>query len=80
MEIAPIPGIRAVRPDRPRPAASQAPAVFEIDRPEKPGDRTVQSSGRKGAGAEEDADDGLATEGEMEDGGEETPKSVNYFA
>ncbi|MGA3033006.1 MAG: hypothetical protein ABSD70_06960 [Terracidiphilus sp.] len=78
MEIAPIPGIRALGPVRVRPAASQAPAIFDIDRSEKPGDQIVQRSGRKGAGAEEDAEDEIA--GEIEAGEEETPKSVSYFA
>jgi hypothetical protein len=80
MEIAPIPGIKAVSPVRARPAELQAPAIFDIDGTEKPGDGIVQRAGRKATGAEEEAEDELTPAGDSEPGEEETRKSVDYFA
>jgi len=80
MEIAPIPGIRAVSAVRARAEGLQAPSIFDIDQSEKPADRGVQRVDRKAAGAEEDAEDESMAEGESEAGDEETQKSVDYFA
>ncbi len=78
MEIAPIPGIRAVGALRVRPEGLQAPSIFDIDQPEKPADRGVQPAGRKASGAEDDAEDEPLVNGEPAE--EETQKSVDYFA
>jgi len=78
MEIAPIPGIRAVGAVRVRPEGLRAPSIFDVDRSERPADQMVQRTGRKASGAEEDADDELLATNEPDD--EEARKSVDYFA
>ena len=84
MEIAPIPGIRALPAVRAPQADMRAPAVFDIDPSAKPGDGSEQGNGRKAAGAEESDGDDLMLEGETERGPEapdEVPaKQVDYFA
>jgi len=93
MEIAPIPGIRALPAVRAPQREMQAPTVFDIDGSEKPGDGEGQQNGRKAAGAEEDGTDDLLLEGEeaaedgryTESGGEArggatSEKRVDYFA
>jgi hypothetical protein len=84
MEIAPIPGIRAVPVVRAPQDEMRAPVVFDIDPSSKPGDDTRQQTRRKAVGAEEHEDDDLAPEGETSDGGEalEEPaaRQVDYFA
>jgi hypothetical protein len=84
MEIAPIPGIRALSAVKARQPDFRLPAIFEIDASAKPGDGGGQSSSRKAAGAEEDGEDDLTLDGEIEaDGetlGEVQPRQVDYFA
>ena len=83
MEIAPIPGIRAVTAVRSPQNEMRAPATFDIDPSSRPGDDAEQRSKRKAAGAEENEDD-LVLESETADGGvdqEDAPaRQVDYFA
>jgi hypothetical protein len=83
MEIAPIPGIRAL----PAVRAAQAeirPSIFDIDASARPGDDGEQRNKRKAAGAEENEEDDLGLEGEAAAGAEPLeaalPKQVDYFA
>jgi len=84
MEIAPIPGVRALPAVRAPQAEMRAPAIFDIDPPSRAGDSAEQRNRRKAAGAEENEDDDLAREGETTDSGadlEEAPaRQVDYFA
>ena len=84
MEIAPIPGIRAVAALRPPQNEMRAPAIFDIDASSRPRDDTRQRNGRKAAGAEENEDNDLALESETasrEPDLEEAPlRQVDYFA
>jgi hypothetical protein len=87
MEIAPIPGIRAMSAVRSPRIESWRPSVFDIDASAKPEDGRGQGSGKKAAGAEEEGEDEefeLAGDGEMGargETGEEGPgRSVDYFA
>lgn len=84
VEIAPIPGIRALPAARARSAQMGPPAVFEIDPSAKPEDGREQRSWRKAAGAEESDEDGLALEGERATDADtpepESPKQIDYFA
>ena len=84
MEIAPIPGIRALPAVKARQADFRPPEVFDIDASAKPGDGGGQRSSRKAAGAEEDGEDDQLLDGEMEPGSEaleEVPaRQVDYFA
>jgi len=77
MELGPIPGIRAIGP-RVREAVMPAPSIVGVDRGAQPGDRIVQRANRKGAGAEENAEEEPVIDGEA--GEEEAEKSVDYFA
>jgi hypothetical protein len=77
MEIGPIPGIRSIGAVRPERADWQPPAIFDIDAAAKSGDGIVQRTGRKAAGAEEDAEDELPAE---EAGDAAAGRSVDYFA
>ncbi|MGO9794952.1 MAG: hypothetical protein ACLPLZ_02495 [Terracidiphilus sp.] len=84
MEIAPIPGIRALPAVRAPRAEMRPPSIFDIDASERPGDGGEQRAGRKAAGAEESDEDDLQLEGESA-AGEQTledapPKQVDYFA
>ena len=76
MEIAPIPGIRAIATTRtPRPDSDLSPA-FDIAALSKMGDNPAATRVNKAAGAEEDDDLDLAED-------EESPQDssgVNYFA
>jgi len=78
MEIAPIPGIRAIAAARPaRPDSDLSPA-FDIDALSKMGDSAAYNRVNKAAGAEEEDDDLL-----LEDDSSQNPddsSSVNYFA
>ena len=76
MEIAPIPGIRAIVANRtPRPDSDISPA-FDINALSKMGDGAGHMRVNKAAGAEEDDDDlDLAEEENAQDSA-----SVNYFA
>ncbi len=83
MEIAPVPGIRAVTAVRPREAETRAPAIFDIDASSKPGDDAEQRNRRKAAGAEENEEEYSTLEGETAADGhdaEEVPRQVDYFA
>ena len=84
MEIAPIPGIRALHAVRSPQTEMRAPAIFDIDSSSRPGDDAEQRNRRKAAGAEENEADDLGPEGEILAGGaelEEAPaKQVDYFA
>lgn len=84
MEIAPIPGIRALPAVRPPQAEMRAPAIFDIEPSSRPGDDEEQQSRRKAAGAEENEEDDLALEGETVGASmspEEAPaRQVDYFA
>jgi len=84
MEIAPIPGIRALPAVRAPQAEMRPPTIFDIDASARPGDGGEQRNGRKAAGAEESEDDDLLLEGETAAGAEaleEAPaKQVDYFA
>ena len=84
MEIAPIPGIRALPAVRAQRAEMQPPAVFDIDPSAKPEDDRDQRNGRKAAGAEENEEDDFAVESEAAANAapleEPPPKQVDYFA
>lgn len=84
MEIAAIPGIRALPAIRAPQAEMRAPAIFDIDPSSRPGDDAGQRSRRKAAGAEENEEDDLAPEGEIADGGADLEaaraRQVDYFA
>jgi len=79
MEIAAIPGIRAVSAIRAERKDWQAPAIFDLEGAAKPGDEIVQRTGRKAAGAEEDENDDVTSDDEGEPG-EGKEKNVDYFA
>jgi len=84
MEIAPIPGIRALPAVRAPQAEMRAPAIFDIDPSSRPCADAEQRSRKKAAGAEENEDDDLALEGETAGGGVDLEKAparqVDYFA
>jgi hypothetical protein len=84
MEIAPIPGIRALPAVRAPHAEIRPPSIFDIDALARPGDDGEQRNGRKAAGAEENEEDDLALEDETAagaEGPEAAPaKQVDYFA
>jgi hypothetical protein len=84
MEIAPIPGIRALPAVRAPHEEMRPPAIFEIDPSAKPEDGGEQRSGRKATGAEENEEEDLLLESETAAGAEafeEAPaKQVDFFA
>ncbi len=84
MEMAPIPGIRALPAARAPQAEIRPPSIFEIDASARPGDDGEQRNGRKAAGAEETDEDDLALEDEMAAEADALeaapPKQVDYFA
>jgi hypothetical protein len=84
MEIAPIPGIRALPAVRSPQAEIRPPSIFDIDASARPGDDGEQRNGRKAAGAEENEEDELALEDETAAGAEALEaapaKQVDYFA
>ncbi len=84
MEIAPIPGIRALPAVKAQQGDFRPPAIFNIDASAKPGEGGGQRSSRKAAGAEEDGDDDQLLDGESEPGDEAleevSTKQVDYFA
>ena len=84
MEIAHIPGIRALPAVRAPQTEMRAPAVFDIDPSSKPDGDAEQRSWKKAAGAEENEEEELGLDGETTGGGvdlEETPaRQVDYFA
>ena len=77
MEIAPIPGIRAIIANRAPRADSDLSPAFDIDALSKMGDNSSATRVNKAAGAEEDDDD-LALD-EEEESTQDSPR-VNYFA
>jgi hypothetical protein len=77
MEIAPIPGIRAIVTNRTPRADSDLSPAFDIDALSKMGDNAASTRVNKAAGAEEDEDElDLAEDDER---AQESP-GVNYFA
>jgi len=84
MEIAPIPGIRALPTARAQQGDLRPPEVFEMEGPAKPGDGGGQRGGRKAAGAEENEENELTPESEAspdDDAPEgEAERRVDYFA
>lgn len=83
MEIAPIPGIRALPAVKASQGNFRAPEVFDIEGSAKPGDGERQGGGRKASGAEENDEDDLMLGAETESDGtseEDSARSVDYFA
>jgi hypothetical protein len=77
MEIAPIPGIRAIIANRTPRADSDLSPAFDIDALSKMGDGAAATRVNKAAGAEEDDDElDLAEDAES---AQDSP-GVNYFA
>jgi hypothetical protein len=77
MEIAPIPGIRALPAVQARQGNFRSPEVLNMEGPAKPRDGAAQRSGRKASGAEEvDEFDLMADELDPEAG----PRQVDFFA
>lgn len=76
MEIAPIPGVRALPVMKTSRTEFGLPEVFELEGAARPGDGETQREGKKAAGAEEDDPDDLMQDAET-DG--EAPQ-VDYFA
>jgi hypothetical protein len=56
MEIAPIPGIRAVPAVKAPPANPRLSAIFDIEHSSEPGDDSYSGSGRKASGGQDDED------------------------
>jgi hypothetical protein len=74
MEIAPIPGIRALQAVKGPQADFRPPEIFDIEGQER-------RQGRKAAGAEEDDKDDLMLDAENDSGEEhEGPPRIDYFA
>ncbi len=84
MEIAPIPGIRALPAVKPRQADFRPPEIFDIKGPAKPGDGSGPRGARRAAGAEENEEDELTMEGEASADGDELEEDadgrIDYFA
>jgi hypothetical protein len=83
MEIAPIPGSRALPAERSSQGNFGAPEVLDIEGSVKPGDGERQGGGRKASGPEENDENDLMVEAETESGevsGEDSAHSVDYFA
>jgi hypothetical protein len=82
MEIAPIPGIRALPAIRAPQKDFRPLEVFDIEGTARPGDRAGQRSGRKAAGAEENDESDLMLDGEPDAGIEEDEpaRQVDLFA
>ncbi len=84
MEIAPIPGIRALPAVKAPQGDFRPPEVFDIEGSARPGDGDGQRGGRKASGAEENDGDDLMLDAETEpgvDAREGLPaQNVDYFA
>jgi len=84
MEIAPIPGIRALPAVKAPQADFRPPEVFDIEGSARPGDGQGQRNGRKAAGAEENDKDDLTLDTETESGSDTQDISsgtrIDYFA
>lgn len=76
MEIAPIPGIRAIVASRTPRADSDLSPAFDIDALSKMGDNAASTRVNKAAGAEEDDEPDLAEDEEIT----QDSRCVNYFA
>jgi len=80
MEIAPIPGIRALPAVKGPQADLRPPEIFDIQGSARPGDGEGQRNGRKAAGAEENDKDDLMLDAESGEGQEGASPSIDYFA
>jgi hypothetical protein len=87
MEIAPIPGIRALPAVKAPQGNFRPPEIFDIEGSARPGDSEGQRNGRKGSGAEENdkddlMEDDLMLDAETDSGAEAEggPRQVDYFA
>jgi len=83
MEIAPIPGIRALPAVKTPQGNFRPPEVFDIEGSARPDDGEGQRGGRKASGAEENDGDDLMLDAETESGGtlqEDSARNVDYFA
>jgi hypothetical protein len=80
MEIGPIPGIRSVGAERTQRGKLDPPAIFDVEGAAKPGDRAVQRTGKRAAGAEENEEDDLVQEDDDGAKEESAEKNVDYFA
>jgi hypothetical protein len=83
MEIAPIPGIRALPAVRSSQGNFRPPEVLDIEGSAKPGDGEQQGNDRKASGPEESDEDDPMLEGETESdetSGEDSAHIVDYFA
>ena len=83
MEIAPIPGIRALPAVKAPQADFRPPEIFDIEGSARPGDGEGQRQRRKAAGAEEGDEDELLLDAETEPGEaleEDSARNVDYFA
>jgi hypothetical protein len=82
MEIAPIPGIRALQAVKAPQAEFRPPEIFDIEGSARPGDGQERRNGRKAAGAEENEEDDLMLGAENESGGgpEGSASRIDYFA
>jgi hypothetical protein len=78
MEIAPVPGIRALPAVQPRQGDFRPPEVFDVEGPAKPRDGAAQRGWKKAAGAEEEDEFDLMADGEPE--AEAGPRQVDLFA
>lgn len=79
MEIAPIPGIRALPAVKAAQGDFRPPEIFDIEGSARPGDGEGQRNRRKAAGAEENDKDDLLLDAET-DSGEAGLPSIDYFA
>lgn len=77
MEIAPIPGTRAIGPARAQRTNSDLSRAFDINAVSKMGDNAAATRVNKAAGAEEDEDLDLS---EDEESSAQDQPGVNYFA
>lgn len=80
MEIAPIPGIRAIQAVKAPQANFRPPEIFDIEGSARPGDGEEKRQGRKAAGAEEDDKDDLMLGADAESGEEGWAPRIDYFA
>ncbi len=80
MEIAPIPGIRALPSSKEAQPDFALQEVFDIEGSARPGDDRGRRNGRKAAGAEENEQDDLMLDAESDPEGEGSTGNVNFFA
>ena len=77
MEIAPIPGIRALPAVKSRPVEFRLPEVFDLEGAARPAEGQGERNAGKAAGAEEEDEDDLLLDAEPEQG---ERSGVDYFA